>query len=134
MDENFIMEKVGRDGIAQMAAAFYKRVPGDYILGPMYPKKDMVGAEERLRDFLLFRLAGDEAYTQKRGHPRLRARHMPFQIGIRERDRWVELMDDAMDEVEIDADAKVMLHEFFLQVADFMRNMPEGGGINFRPR
>lgn len=128
------MENVGREGIARMAKAFYKRVESDSILSPMYPKDDMVGAEERLRDFLLFRLAGDEAYTQKRGHPRLRARHMPFQIGIRERDRWVELMDSAMDEAEISEEAKTMLHDFFLQVADFLRNVPEEGGINFRPQ
>ncbi|MFD2275755.1 globin [Rubritalea spongiae] len=128
------MEKVGRDGIERMVKHFYKRVPGDSILGPMYPEGDLVGAEERLRDFLLFRLAGDETYTQKRGHPRLRARHMPFQIGIRERDRWVELMDAAMDDADIVEDAKAMLHDFFLQVADFLRNMPEGGGVNFRPR
>lgn len=134
MNEDFIMERVGRDGIAQMVKAFYKSVPDDSILGPMYPREDMEGAEERLRDFLLFRLAGDEAYTQKRGHPRLRARHMPFQIGIRERDRWVELMDAAMDEAAVDAEAKLMLHDFFLQVADFMRNVPEGGGVDFRPR
>jgi hemoglobin len=134
MNEEFVMEKVGREGLERMVKAFYKRVPEDDILGPMYPEKDMEGAEERLRDFLLFRLAGDEVYTQKRGHPRLRARHMPYQIGIRERDRWVELMDAAMQEAEIVEEAQTMLHEFFLQVADFMRNVPEGGGINFRPK
>ncbi|MGJ8672274.1 globin [Rubritalea sp.] len=134
MNENFIMEDVGREGIERMVKLFYKQVPEDSILGSMYPKNDLVGAEERLSDFLLYRLAGDETYTQKRGHPRLRARHMPFQIGIRERDRWVALMDTAMDEAELSEEAKTMLHDFFLQIADFMRNVPEGGGINFRPQ
>lgn len=117
-----------------MVQAFYRKVPTDSILGPMYPQDDMKGGEERLFDFLMFRLAGDETYTQKRGHPRLRGRHMPFKIGMRERDRWMQLMDEAMVEAEIPAEAATELHAFFAQVADFLRNVPEGSGINFRPR
>lgn len=134
MDEKVIMEKVGRQGIERMVAAFYRKVPTDDILGPMYPKDDMKGGEERLFDFLMFRLAGDDTYTKKRGHPRLRGRHMPFKIGVRERDRWMNLMDEAMVEAELPEDAAAALHAFFAQVADFMRNVPEGSGINFRPR
>lgn len=134
MDEESIMNLVGRAGIERMTKAFYLKVKHDDILGPMYPEADMEGAEERLRDFLLFRLAADETYLQKRGHPRLRARHMPFRIGIKERDRWVELMDAAMKEAEIPEEAATALSAFFAQVADFMRNMPEGEGINFDPR
>lgn len=128
------MELAGRQGIERMVRAFYKRVPNDSILGPMYPITDMKGSEERLFDFLMFRLGGDEAYMEKRGHPRLRMRHAPFQIGIRERDRWMQLMDEAMVEAELPKEATTMLHEFFAQVADFLRNVPEGSGINFRPR
>ena len=134
MDEESIMNLVGRAGIERMTKAFYAKVKDDDILGPMYPEADMAGAEERLRDFLLFRLAADETYLQKRGHPRLRARHMPFTIGIKERDRWVELMDAAMVEAEIPAGAATALSKFFAQVADFMRNTPEGGGVHFNPR
>jgi len=134
MNERVIMEKVGRQGIVRMVKSFYAKVPSDDILGPMYPKDDMQGAEERLFDFLMFRLAGDPTYTEKRGHPRLRGRHMPFKIGIRERDRWVELMASSMREAEIPEDAAVQLNAFFLQIADFMRNVPEGNGINFNPR
>lgn len=134
MNEAEIMQQVGREGIEKMTRAFYKRVPTDPILGPMYPKTDMEGAEERLRDFLLFRLAGDQTYTEKRGHPRLRMRHMPFKIGAHEANHWVKLMDEAMVEAEIPTEAAAALHTFFAQVADFMRNVPEEGGINFRPR
>lgn len=128
------MAEIGREGIERMVRCFYKRVPMDEILGPMYPKDDMAGAEERLVDFLMFRLAGDEAYLQKRGHPRLRARHMPFVIGIRERDRWLELMKQAMAEAELPAQVAAALGIFFAQIADFMRNIPESGGVNFQPR
>ncbi len=134
MDERVIMDRVGRQGIERMVKFFYAKVPSDDILGPMYPKGDMQGAEERLFDFLMFRLAGDPTYTEKRGHPRLRGRHMPFKIGARERDRWVELMAASMREAEIPEDAAVQLDAFFLQVADFMRNVPEGNGISFNPR
>ncbi len=134
MDEKVIIEKVGRQGIERMVKAFYAKVPGDDILGPMYPKGDMQGAEERLLDFLMFRIAGDPTYTEKRGHPRLRGRHMPFKIGVCERDRWVELMASSMRESEFPEDVAEQLNAFFLQIADFMRNVPEGNGIHFNPR
>lgn len=128
------MEQVGRQGIERLVKEFYKRVPDDDILGPMYPKDDMAGAEERLFDFLMFRLAADETYTEKRGHPRLRARHLPYKIGIRERDRWLDLMGQAMAVAEIPQPSASHLAAFFAQIADFMRNVPEGRGINFNPR
>lgn len=92
----------------------------------MYPADDWGGSEKRLRDFLLFRIGGVPRYFEERGHPRLRMRHMPFAIGERERDRWLELMTAAMDETAVPADARLWLEPFFAQVADFMRNQPEG--------
>ncbi|MFC4992574.1 globin [Rubritalea tangerina] len=128
------MDAIGRQGIQDMVCAFYEKVPEDDILGPMYPEDDMEGAKERLFDFLMFRLAGDSKYTEKRGHPRLRARHMPYKIGTRERDRWVQLMREAMEEAQIPQAVADELNAFFFQVADFMRNVPEGSGIHFNPR
>ncbi|MDG2322129.1 MAG: globin, partial [Akkermansiaceae bacterium] len=61
------------------------------------------------------------------GHPRLRARHMPFRIGIAERDRWLLLMGEAAKEVVADTGVRSALMEFFAQVADFLRNTPEEG-------
>ena len=63
---------IGEDGFRRLVAAFYRRVPGDDILGPMYPESDMAGAEERLRGFLIQRFGGPDDYSQRRGHPRLR--------------------------------------------------------------
>jgi hemoglobin len=89
------------------------------------PHDDWEGSESRLRDFLLFRLAGDPKYILERGHPRLRMRHMPFRIGMAERDRWLALMGAAMDEAEVEGAAREFLDALFLQIADFMRNQPE---------
>jgi len=116
------MAVVGRSGIERMVKGFYERVKGDDILGPMYPEDDLEGAEERLRDFLMFRLAGDQTYMEKRGHPRLRMRHMPFAIDEAAAKRWVELMDGAMEDAKVPRVARGELNVFFAQVADFLRN------------
>lgn len=120
--EQVVARELGPEGIAALVAAFYRRVPGDDLMGPMYPEEDLAGAEERLRDFLKFRLLGDPVYQFKRGHPRLRMRHAPFAIGEAERDRWLELMEAAMEETAVSAEARRVLTPFFAQVADFMRN------------
>ncbi|MDX1565440.1 MAG: globin [Phycisphaeraceae bacterium] len=120
--EKIVSEQVGGDGLDAMVAGFYKRVRKDDLIGPMYPDDDWEGSEERLRLFLRFRLLGEQEYMLKRGHPRLRARHMPFEIGEAERDRWLKLMGEAMDETEVTGPAREGLDAFFAQVADFMRN------------
>lgn len=105
-----------------MVAAFYRLVRNDSLICPMYPDQDWEGAERRLRDFLIFRFGGSDRYIQERGHPRLRMRHAPFKIGIAERDRWLELMSQAMKETKVPASVSLNLKVFFENVADFMRN------------
>jgi hemoglobin len=126
MSEARLMELMGESGIRRMVAAFYERVRVDDLIGPMYPEGDWDGAEERLADFLMFRLGGVPKYIEERGHPRLKMRHLPFRIGVAERDRWVELMNAAMEESAVPEEAAGFLGPFFAQVADFMRNQPEG--------
>ncbi len=123
--EKDVVKACGESGIRAMVAAFYRRVPNDDLIGPMYPDDDWKGSEERLAEFLLFRLGVSNTYIEKRGHPRLRMRHVSFQIGIAERDRWLKLMGQAMDETKVPAFARSFLDPFFAQVADFMRNQPE---------
>lgn len=125
--EELIFATLGEKGFEQLTKAFYRRVREDELIGPMYPDQDWAGAEERLREFLLFRFGAVTKYLEKRGHPRLRARHMPFRIGIAERDRWLLLMGEATEEVVADAGVRDALMEFFAQVADFLRNTPEEG-------
>jgi hemoglobin len=120
-----VVATIGKDGIARMVSAFYRHVKSDDLIGPMYPDDDWEGSEERLREFLWFRLAQDPTYILKRGHPRLRMRHGPFRIDIAARDRWVSLMSAAMEETGVCGPAREWLETFFFQIADFMRNQAE---------
>jgi hemoglobin len=126
MDDREVYSVVGEEGFKRLIAAFYRQVPGDDILGRMYPGHDLAGAEERLRDFLIFRFGGPARYTEQRGHPRLRMRHAPFSIGQAARDRWIELMTAALDEVKLPGDADAVLREFFASTATFMINAEQG--------
>lgn len=118
-----LYDQLGSETITAMVAAFYRQIPDDDILGPMYDHADLEGAEIRLRDFLIFRLGGPQTYLEKRGHPALRMRHAPFAIDVAARDRWMELMSVAMEETIEDKSAREPLHEFLGQVATAMINV-----------
>ena len=124
MTEADVYAAIGEAGFERLVAAFYRQVPGDDVLGPMYPPEDMHGAEQRLRDFLIGRFGGPQRYMAQRGHPRLRMRHAPFAIDTAARHRWVELMDRALDEAALPPAATTVLREFFHGVATFMINRP----------
>ena len=79
-------------------------------------------AREKLFWFLCGWLGGPDYYIERFGHPRLRMRHLPFAIGIRERDEWVLCMDQAMRETGVDDALRQRLNQSFFQTADFMRN------------
>jgi len=117
-----IYEIIGEDGFTRLVAAFYRQIPGDDILGPMYPSEDLSGAEKRLRDFLIFRFGGPPRYLEERGHPRLRMRHAPFALDQAARNRWMELMRNAMRETELPAEAAGALDEVLDGVATFLIN------------
>jgi hemoglobin len=117
-----LFDLIGDAGFARVVAAFYRRIPGDDILGPMYAGRDMADAEWRLREFLIGRFGGPMRYVEKRGHPRLRMRHAPFTIDQRARDRWIELMGAAMRESHLPLEADALLRRFFADTATFMIN------------
>ena len=118
-----VFNQIGEEGIIDLVSSFYRAVKVDDILGPLYPSDDWEGAEQRLADFLIFRCGGSDKYIQERGHPRLRMRHIPFKIGLAERDRWIKLMNNAIIERKIGPPAREQLTSFFIQTADFMRNV-----------
>src|ERR1700690_1871134 len=113
MEETEVFAAVGEEGFTRLVAAFYKQVPGDQILGPMYPKHDLAGAEQRLRDYLIYRFGGPQKYVEERGHPRLRMRHVAFPITQAARDRWMLLMDRALMEATLPAEALPPIRGFF---------------------
>ncbi len=82
----------------------------------------LADARDKLFWFLCGWMGGPQHYIERFGHPRLKARHMPFKIGIQERDQWLACMDQAMGEVQVDADLRARLRESFFQTADWMRN------------
>jgi hemoglobin len=115
---------IGDDGFARLTAAFFRRVPNDPILSPMY-QHDLAGAEWRLREFLVGRFGGPTRYIEKRGHPRLRMRHAPFKIDTAARNRWIEQMTAALEEAALPPEANATLRRFFDDAATFMINHPD---------
>jgi hemoglobin len=120
--ESDIYAVIGEAGFTRLVEAFYASVPGDDILGPMYPHDDLAGSEERLRDFLVYRFGGPPRYTERSGHPRLRARHAPFPIDRAARERWVTLMERALDQAALAPEADALLRAFFRDTATFLIN------------
>jgi hemoglobin len=113
---------IGEEGFLRLVRKFYAQVPQDDVLGAMYPKHDLTGAEERLRDFLVGRFGGPQRYMEQRGHPRLRIRHQPYRLDQQARDRWVQLMMRALDEVSLPAEVDALLRGFFSDTATFLMN------------
>ena len=85
---------------------------------------ELDNARQRLFWFLCGWMGGPQYYTERFGHPALRMRHMPFAIGILERDQWLACMDQAMGETGVDEDLRARLRTSFFQTADWMRNTP----------
>ena len=82
----------------------------------------LANARQKLFWFLCGWLGGPDHYIERFGHPRLRMRHLPFSIGIRERDEWLACMDQAMRETGVDEALRQRLSQSFFQTADWMRN------------
>lgn len=85
---------------------------------------ELAHARDKLYWFLSGWLGGPSQYEDRYGHPRLRMRHMPFKIGIAERDQWLACMDQAMGEVGVPEELRARLRDSFYKTADWMRNTP----------
>lgn len=123
-NEHTVFAMIGADGIKRLVSEFYRQISGDDILGPMYPKDDLTGAEERLRDFLTYRFGGPQDYIAKRGNPMLRARHAPFKVTPAAAIRWIDLMDNAFTKSGISEEATKIMKPFLKHVAEFLVNSP----------
>ena len=122
MEEQDIYSIIGEAGFEDLVAHFYRHVPADDILGPLYRGRDLAGAEKRLREFLIYRFGGPARYIEERGHPRLRMRHAPFAIDHPARDRWLRLIASALEETNMPAEAKEILWTYFESTATAMIN------------
>ena len=114
----------GEDTVKALVERFYDLMD----LEPAYKElrashgSTLHDARDKLFWFLCGWLGGPEYYTERFGHPRLRMRHMPFSIGILERDQWLACMDQAMQETQVDPVLRERLNASFFKTADWMRN------------
>ncbi len=95
--------------------------PEYYGIRKLHPAS-LDGSREKLKMYLSGWLGGPNLYIEQFGHPRLRARHLPFAIGVDERDQWLACMFSAMEEVGVAEPLKTKLQESFFSTADWMRN------------
>ncbi len=114
----------GEPTIRGIVARFFTGVAADEILMAQYPEDDLDGAEERLALFLVQRWGGPTTYSDTRGHPRLRMRHVPFAIGPAERDAWLRAMRAALDEAQLADPYRDELWDYLETTAHSMQNVP----------
>jgi hemoglobin len=117
----------GTETFRRLVGRFYQEVAQDEILRPMYPEADLGPAERRLRMFLEQYWGGPRTYSDERGHPRLRMRHVPFRIGPIERDAWLRCMRVAVASIEpevLDDSHRAALLDYLEMAAHSMVNSP----------
>jgi hemoglobin len=114
----------GEETFTRIVRRFYAAVAQDPVLRPLYPRDEeqFAGSADHLRLFLIQYWGGPGWYSEQRGHPRLRARHMPFPIGRRERDAWLSHMRRAVASVELPEAIRDTLLEYFESAATAMMN------------
>lgn len=123
--ETFYDAVGGEKTFRKIVARFYAEVAEDEILRPMYPEEDLGPAEERLRLFLMQYWGGPRTYSDERGHPRLRMRHVPFAVTPQARDAWLRHMRDAVDELALPEPYHTQLWSYLVYAAESMVNRAE---------
>ena len=114
----------GEETFTRIVGRFYAAVAEDPVLRPLYPEdqEQLAQSADHLRLFLIQYWGGPTWYSEQRGHPRLRMRHMPFPIGARERDAWLTHMREAVASVELPEQVREALLEYFESAAHAMVN------------
>ena len=120
----------GEDRVLALTERFYDLMDLEPAFGDLRAVHGphLGNARQRLFWFLCGWLGGPQHYVERFGHPRLRMRHMPFPIGIKERDQWLACMNQAMVETGVDETLRLRLQDSFFQTADWMRNVGGGPG------
>ena len=116
----------GHTAFRQLVAKFYEGVRSDPPLRALYPEEDLGTAETRLRMFLEQYWGGPTTYSEQRGHPRLRMRHIPFAVTPTQRDRWLHHMMAAVDTLDLDEQMDAVLREYLTRAAMSLVNSEEG--------
>lgn len=126
-EQTFYAAVGGAATFQAIVARFYELVADDEILRPLYPEEDLSGAEERLRMFLEQYWGGPRTYSELRGHPRLRMRHMPFKISPIAGEAWLRCMHTAVasiDSATLDDEHRRALLTYLEMAAHSLVNSP----------
>jgi hemoglobin len=129
-----IFLRIGPDPIAMFAEELYARIALDQRIRGMFPSE--LGPESEsvrdMREFLIQFLGGPADYSSRKGHPRLRARHLRFPIGPAVREAWLENALSALAAVDarfgLDTDITVAMRDYFVQASAFMMNRSSDAG------
>lgn len=130
----------GADAVRALVDRFYDLMDSDPACAGIrgLHAKSLGSSRDKLYMFLCGWLGGPPLYVERFGHPRLRARHLPFPIGVAERDQWLSCMARALDEAGLDDELRRQLARAFAQTADHMRNSDvegiPGTGVTVTPR
>lgn len=117
----------GEDKVRELVDLFYDRMAVDTefeLIRKMHPE-DLSSSRDKLFWFLSGWLGGPDLFSQRFGHPRLRARHLPFSIGTKERDQWLVCMANALADLGVQGEFFDRLMHSFYGTADWMRNRPD---------
>jgi hemoglobin len=107
----------GHETFAKLVREFYRGVAQDEPLRALYPEADLAAAEQRLRMFLEQYWGGPTTYSEQRGHPRLRMRHMPYAVTPDMRDRWLLHMMNAVDSLGLEPEQDDRLRDYLTRAA-----------------
>lgn len=124
-DKTYYDRLGGAEKLELLVTTFYRimdETPSTKVIRDMH-QPDLTEASSKLFDFLSGWLGGPQLYQEKYGHPRLRARHLPFPIDQSARDQWIFCMREALNECQVETALQRILNEKFYQLADFMRNV-----------
>lgn len=126
--ETFYEQVGGHETFVRLVHAFYEGVAQDPTLRALYPEADDLGpAEVRLRMFLEQYFGGPTTYSQQRGHPRLRMRHVDYAVTPDQRDRWMKHMLAAMDTLDLPESHDEAMRDYFRRAADMLINSDDEG-------
>jgi hemoglobin len=120
--QSFYDQVGGHETFRKLVHEFYRGVSGDPELRALYPEEDLGPAEDRLRMFLEQYWGGPTTYSEQRGHPRLRMRHVPFAVTPAQRDRWLKHMLAAVDTLELAPAHDLLLRDYLERAAHSLVN------------